>query len=411
MTTATRSFALVEDAFVRGLAKQRVGGAAFAATVDGRQVVSLWGGEVRPGLPWQETTPATVMSVSKGFAALCVQVLVDRGLLDVDAPVTDYWPEYGVNGKEHTTVRHVLTHRAGVVGLPDSASLLGWNGRGWQDADAIADRLATAVPAWEPGTAHGYHAVTYGWLVGELVRRVSGRTLGQFFRDEIAEPLGLGTAIGVTADRMADVAVVHTGELFRAPLLLRPLMRKVGATMRDPGTLLGQAFLGDGTRSIMDAVDELLARPEFFRAEIPSSNGISSAADLARLFSLLACDGELDGHRLLSPEGVKAFAQHELTADDEVFSRSVTFFGSRLLTKQLRAARTLGYSLNQPAKGKPRFGPDPRAYGCEGAGGQLAFCDPGRRISVGFVRSALSPSPEFALELVDALYRSLDVPA
>ena len=221
--TTTRSFALVEDAFARGLAKQRAGGAAFAATIDGQQVVSLWGGEARPGVPWREDTPATVMSVSKGFAALCVQVLVDRGLLDVDALVTDYWPEYGANGKQRTTVRHVLTHRAGVVGLPDSASLLGWDGSGWEDSDTIAVRLAAAVPAWEPGTAHGYHAVTFGWLVGELVRRVSGHTLGRIFRDEIADPLGLRTAIGVGPDRMADVALVHAAGLFHAPFLLRPL--------------------------------------------------------------------------------------------------------------------------------------------------------------------------------------------
>ncbi|MCU1601289.1 MAG: hypothetical protein JWO22_1998 [Frankiales bacterium] len=398
---------LVEEVFAKGLRKQGVGGAAFSATVDGRQVVSVWGGSVRPGTPWQEDTPAVTMSVTKGWAAMCLQVLIDRGQLDVDALVSDYWPEYGCNGKERTTVRHVLNHSAGVPGLPDSPSLIGWDGTGWDDLPAITARLAASRPVWEPGTVSGYHAVTYGWLVGEIVRRITGRTLGQFFASEIAKPLGIRSAIGVDAERMADVAEVHPADLLAAPFVLRPLVNKVNAAMRTPSSLLGQAFLADGTRSIMDA-HELLRSEGFFRAEIPSSNGVSSASDLARLYAVLACGGAVGDVRVLSPEVVALFARHELTTGDEVFSRSCDFFGGSLLTKRIRIVKTLGYTLNQPGSGKPRYGPDPTSYGSEGAGGQLAFCDPGRRVSVGFVRSGLSPSPAFALQLVDALYRCLD---
>lgn len=408
MTRSTAvDFGQLEDVFTKGVRRQGVGGAAFAATVDGEQVVSLWGGEARPGVPWQEDTPAVTMSVTKGWAAMCVQVLVDRGLLDVDARVADYWPEYACNGKERTTVRHVLNHQAGVVGLPDSPRLLGWDGRGWEDLDAITAGLAAATPVWEPGSASGYHAVTYGWLVGELIRRVSGRTMGQFFAEEIARPLGIASAVGVDEERMAATAAVSAAAMSRPPLPLRPLMSKVNAAMRDPGTLLGQAFLADGTQSIMDQAEGLLRRPEFFRAELPSSNGISSAADLARLYAVLACDGEVDGIRLLSKEVVAAFAAPEMTVDDQVFARSCTFLGSGLLLRQMKATKTLGYGLNAADPKKRRFGPNPRAYGSEGAGGQLAFCDPDRRVAVGFVRSALNNSPAFLVELVNAFYRCL----
>jgi CubicO group peptidase (beta-lactamase class C family) len=400
--TTSPAFRALHDVFDTGLRKQRGGGAAFAATVNGEQVVSLWGGSARPGVAWRESTPAVVMSVTKGWAAMCIQLLVDRGQLSVDDLVADHWPEYACNGKERTTVRHVLLHQAGVVGLPGSEHLLSWDGRGWSDREAISAALASAAPAWEPGSASGYHAITYGWLLAELVHRITGRTLGEFFAAEVAGPLGIGTAIGVDEARMADVAVV-TGDSMRGPLLARPLMGKVAASMRDPRTLLGQAFLADGTRSIMDAAVDLLRLPVFFRAVIPSSNGISRGADLARLYAVLANDGQ----GLLSPGVVKAFAAPALDAEDAVFVRSCTFLGGSLLTKRTRSVRSLGYTLNEPAAGKRRYGPDPRSFGSEGAGGQLAFADPGRRVSVGFVRSALSDSPAFALELVETLYRCL----
>jgi len=400
-------FRPLAEAFTKGLRRQGVGGAAFAATVDGEQVVNLWGGETRPGVPWSEHTPAVTMSVTKGWAAMCVQILVDRELLDVDALVADYWPEYACNGKEHTTVRHVLNHQAGVGGAAESPRPLGWDGRGWEDLGAIPGGLAAAKAVLEAGSASGYHAVTYGWLVGELIRRVSGRTMGRFFAEEIARPLGISSAVGVDEVRMAETAVVTAEAMGKPPLPLRPLMNKVNAAMRDPKTLLGQAFLADGTQSIMDQVSGLLSRPEFFRAELPSSNGISSAADLARLYAVLACDGEVDGIRLLSKEVVAQFAAREMTIDDQVFARSCTFRGAGLLVRQMRVTKTLGYGLNNANPKKRRFGPSPKAYGSEGAGGQLAFCDPDRRVAVGFVRSALSNSPAFPTELVNTFYRCL----
>jgi len=299
-----------------------------------------------------------------------------------------------------------MNHTASARGLAASPSPLNWDGHASADQTASAGRLAAAKPVWEPGTVNGYHAVTFGWLTGELVRRIDGRTLGTVFAEDIAAPLGIRSAIGVGPERRADVAAVHAGELLAAPFFLKPLVNKLGAAMRTTDTLLGQAFLADGTRSIMDA-SELLESQGFYSAEIPSSNGISSASDLARLFAVLANAGTVGDVRILSPEVVAQFAAFEMTAQDQVFARSCDFFGGSLLTKNVRMTKSLGYMLNRPAKGKPHFGPNPNAFGSEGAGGQFAFADPDRRLSVGFVRSGLSPSPALMLELVDALYRSL----
>jgi CubicO group peptidase (beta-lactamase class C family) len=400
ITHVATGFEPVAAAFGRGLRRQLdVGGAALSVTVHGRSVADLVGGEARPDEPWTPDTPAVLMSVTKGLAGLCAQLLSDRGLLDPDAPVVEYWPEFGANGKAATTVRQVLTHTCGVVGLPDSRSLLSWDGTGWSDLNALADSLASSAPAWEPGTAHGYHAVTYGWLVGELVRRITGRTLGAFFAAEVAQPLGIRTAIGVGPEVQAQVALVDTAGMRRHPLAVRPLVRAMVRRMRSPETLMGKAFLGDGERSIMESVDQLLAWPAFLAAEIPSSNGVSSAHDLARLFSVLAMGGSVDGVRLLSLDGVRRFAEPVLTAPDAVMD--LGFPGSWLLTRRTTITRSLGYTCNDRSR---RFGPSPLAYGCEGAGGQVAFCDPERGMSLAFVRSALSPSPRFAQELVRAVY-------
>ncbi len=171
-------FEPAREAFGQGATDLGDGGGAFCAYVEGVPVVDLWGGTARPGQPWESDTRAVLMSLTKGLAALCVQILVDRGQVDVDAPVSAYWPEFAASGKEKVLVRHVLTHTAGVLSFPGEPELLGLDGTGWDDYDAIADGLAAATPSWEPGTRFGYHALTFGWLLGEIIRRVSGRRVG-----------------------------------------------------------------------------------------------------------------------------------------------------------------------------------------------------------------------------------------
>ena len=186
------------------------GGGAFCAYVDGECVVDVWAGAAAPGRAWERDTRAVVMSSTKGLTALCAHLLEDRGELDLDAPVTRYWPEFGCLGKEPTTVRQLLSHQSGAIGLPGSDDLLSWDGRGWSDTVAIAAGVARGAPAWEPGTRHGYHGVTFGWLVGELVRRISGTSLGTFFEAEVARPLGVAgsVSIGTPPAELGSVATV-----------------------------------------------------------------------------------------------------------------------------------------------------------------------------------------------------------
>ena len=184
------------------------GGGAFSAYVDGECVVDLWTGWAGDLWLWEESTRGVIMSSTKGLTALCAHVLEDRGELDLDAPVVRYWPEFGQAGKESTTVRQLLSHQSGAIGLPGSDALLGWDGSGWDDTEAIAAGVAASEPAWEPGTRHGYHGVTFGWLVGELVRRITGCSLGRFFANEVAGPLGATCAIGTPESELASVATV-----------------------------------------------------------------------------------------------------------------------------------------------------------------------------------------------------------
>jgi CubicO group peptidase (beta-lactamase class C family) len=384
------------------------GGAAFAAYVDGQLAVDIRAGWARPGQSWQEDTVMLIASVTKGLAALCIELLSDRGLIDIDAKVTTYWPEYGQNGKQDTTVRMIQLHTCGVIGFPTVNQVVRWDGTGWDDYDGIAAGLAGAAPAWEPGTQHGYHAVTYGWLVQELVRRVTGMTLGQFFAAEYAEPLGADVHIGATPEvlaRMAEVYLLRDDELkgperFAMNLVMKRLKGK---------TLAGQAFLGDGQNSIMTSIDKLLAGGGFLTAEVPASNGLASARGLARTFQVLAQGGEVDGRRYLSAESVQEWIKPQQRMGDYILKKSIPFAGALGLEAKTVLTRTLGYTLNEPAgKAKPAYGPEPKTVSSEGAGGHIVFADPVRRVSVGFVRSQMSGKHNTSDPLFAALYSCLD---
>jgi CubicO group peptidase (beta-lactamase class C family) len=222
-------FAAVRDAFAANFEAGREIGASFAVTVDGELVVDVWGGyaDAARTRPWQSDTIINVFSTTKAMAALCAHILVDRGQLDLDAPVARYWPEFAQAGKERITTRHVLSHAAGLPGirqpLPTEA-LLDWNG--------MTEALAAEAPWWEPGTANGYHALTYGYLIGEIVRRITGKTLGAFFREDVAERLGADFHIGLPESEDARVA-----ELVPASA---EEVESAGSAPIDPDTLTGR---------------------------------------------------------------------------------------------------------------------------------------------------------------------------
>ncbi|MEE9280650.1 MAG: serine hydrolase domain-containing protein [Myxococcota bacterium] len=390
--TTASGFEHVAEAFEAGAADLGRGGGAFCAYVDGEKVVDLWTGNAAPGRPWQEDTRAVLMSSTKGAAALCCLVLADRGRLDVDRRVADYWPEFAKEGKEHITVRQLLDHSAGTIGVPGHETLLQWDGTGWRDTAEIVRRLERAAPAWEPGTQHGYHALTCGWLWGELLRRITATTLGQFFRDEIAVPLGLELEIGTpVADRVARVIDV---ELDVLPPDIRELLEPLYVANRDPATLTGQAFLARDGVGLLDRLAQLMNNPSVLAAEVPGGNGTATARGVARMYAALALGGELDGCRICGPDTIAQFTVEQRCEDDVVIG--------------LPVSRGLGYWLNRvPGTLGNRMGPNDEAFGHGGAGGQIGFADPVRRVSVGFVRSQLSLIPTYSDALIEALYAHL----
>jgi CubicO group peptidase (beta-lactamase class C family) len=362
----------------------------------------VWGGQAGDQ-PWRQNNLAVVMSTTKGFVTLCAQILVDRQLLDVDATVASYWPEFAQCGKEGVLVRHVLTHTSGVLGFDVQRPPLRWDGQGWDDYDAIAAGLAAATPRWEPGTKFGYHALSYGWLVGELVRRITGQTVGSFFAAEVAGPLELEAWIGTPPEHEAQVAPIIDHLARGLPLPARILFRPIQRRMHDPKTMMGQAFVADGTSSLMDHAEDLFNTKRIAGVEIPAGGGTATARALARLYALLAMGGELDGVRLLSPETVQLFAAQAIKLPDQLMSDIGLPGLGRLFNQPVR--RTLGYLMNPSmGKEKPRFGPNLDSFGHDGAGGQIAFCDLTNHISVGFVRSHLSSSSKFSTRLIECLY-------
>ncbi len=252
-------FEHVREAFESGATDLGQGGGAFCAYVDGQKVIDLWGGERSPGTPWERETRAVLMSSTKGAAALGMLLLADRGELDPERPVVYYWPEFGAERKDGIRVAELLDHSAGVVTLLEYANLLQWSGEGWGDVEEITRRLERTGPLWEPGTQHGYHALTCGWLWGELVRRLTGSSLGEFFRKEIALPLGLELEIGTSPD--TPVAHITGFDLDALPPDTRELVEPLMVSARDPDTVAGQAFMARDGVGVLDTLAELMNNP------------------------------------------------------------------------------------------------------------------------------------------------------
>ncbi|MGO9856507.1 MAG: serine hydrolase domain-containing protein [Acidimicrobiales bacterium] len=367
------------------------GGGAFCAFVDGECVVDVWAGSAGAGRPWEEDTRAVVMSSTKGLTTLCAHLLEDRGELDLDAPLVRYWPEFGCAGKERTTVRQLLSHQSGAIGLPGSDELLSWDGRGWDDTVAIAGAVAGAAPAWEPGTRHGYHGVTFGWLVGDLVRRISGTSLGTFFEAEVAQPLGVACSIGTPAPVLPSVASV-------IEFPVRP-GKESALRAIDPESKSGRSVLA-GAHGSLFADEEgrprfatFMNTPAVLGAEIGALGATGTARALARTYASLAV-----GEELVSRASVERFRTEQVCGRDAVMGVPTRW--------------AVGYSLEPPALvpgAPPMHGPNEGAFGHMGAGGQIGFADPVARVGCGFVRNHLENQalPLMGACLVDVLYSCL----
>jgi CubicO group peptidase (beta-lactamase class C family) len=362
-------YARIRETFEANFAERGEVGAAVCVYDCGRKVVDLWGGwaDREAGKPWERDTIVCMMSVGKSLAALSVLMLVDRGAIDLDAPVAAYWPEFAQAGKAEITVRTLMQGKAGLLYADHAADGAAY------DWEAMVRALEVQRPEWEPGTKAGYHSMSAGFLLGELVRRASGRPFDVFFDEEVARPLGVDYHFGLD-----DAEIARTATIIPNP-------QSVTLTQtRDPSTKLGRAWRvrprGDDYNS------------EAYRRSIfPSSAGHGNARAVARIYAALACGGELDGVRLLSPGLVEEARTESWCGTCEMTDREFRY--------------GCGFFLNYPPL--LPFGTNTRAFGHPGAGGAIGFADPEGGL-------AFSYSPNFMCggagvgdrcgALVDALY-------
>ena len=374
-------FSAVRDAFVRNFEEFGDVGGAMAVTIDGKPVIDLWGGvtDKDTGKPWQEDTIVTVYSTTKGMTTICAHRLVEQGLLDLDAPVAKYWPEFAQAGKADVPVHMLLSHRVGLPTvsekLPEGA-VFNW--------ETMTDALARQKPFWEPGTRHGYHGLTFGWLVGEVVRRISGKSLGAFFRDEVASPLGLDFHIGLDAKDDARVATMYTA------VVSMETARQMEPRQQEVQSRMGAELLAARGNIVIQGAHNTEA---WRRAEIPAANGHSDARSLARVYGALACGGSVDGVDVLSPESIARATIEQASGPDAMLANPTRF--------------AQGFWLSRDGN----MGENPRNFGHPGAGGSLGFADPDRRIGYGYVmnqmKTGLQNESTTSRRLIDALYASL----
>jgi CubicO group peptidase (beta-lactamase class C family) len=349
-------FEPVAEAFARNFTDFDEVGAAVAVAMDGELVVDLWARHMsgERDRPWGRDTIVNCASTTKGLVGLCANMLVDRGLLDVDRPVADYWPEFAAAGKEAVPVRWLLDQRAGLLmidGLTSPDDLLDW--------ERVVTALAAQVPQFEPGSTHSYHAITFGYLVGEVIRRVSGRTVGTLLREEVTGPLGVDFFIGTPAeadDRVADQVVAPELQIL---------------TLAIPH----------------DAI-------AYRRAEVPSGNGHGNARALASIYGVLATGGG----DLLSAATLADATSYEITGP--WFGRPDGGLAETRFTR--------GFVLNSSAS---YMGPNAGAFGFSGFGGSIGFADPTARVGFGYTPNAQLTLPAGrdtrSGRLVDALYGCL----
>lgn len=351
-------------------------GASLGVYADGEKVADLWGGIADPatGRPWDADTVSVIFSATKGAVAILAWLLEQRGMLDFDAPVTAYWPEFAGGGKSTVPVRYLFTHQAGLPYLDQQLSrdeVL--------EGSRIVEVLEQQAPVWVPGSGHGYHAMTYGWLAGALIRKITGKRLGQVFAEEIASPLGLDFFIGLPPGQEGRVA-----QLIEAPPAdpralaaigqpgLKAALTALAEAAQDPRSPLSNAVSTGGALPTPDAA--VWNDPRVHQAEIPAANGITNGQSIARLYA--ATVSEIGGVRLLSEQTVNMARAEQVNGPDRIM-----VFPTRYGT---------GFQL--PAAGEPLLSPD--SFGQIGSGGvALGFADTRHRIGFGYVQNRLLSMP------------------
>lgn len=367
-------FAAVRKAFARNLETGADLGASCAITLDGETRVDLWGGHADAARtrPWERDTIVNVYSTTKTMTALCALILADRGELDFRAPVARYWPEFAQNGKERVEIRHLMSHAAGLSGLDEPVEeedLYDW--------EKMTTLLAAQRPWWEPGTASGYHSLTQGYLVGEVVRRITGRTLGTFFREEVATPLGADFHIGLAPAHDPRVA-----ELVPPPESEVPL-----PIASDPDSIAARTFRNPSTNARSSGTEA------WRRAEIPAANGHGNARSVAEIHAALACGGVVGGKRLLSEAACRGVFEEQTRGTDLVLGVPIRW--------------GMGFGLNSP---ELPVSPNPNACFWGGWGGSVILVDLDARLTFSFVMNKMQASVMGdlrAMQLGQALYAAL----
>ena len=354
-------FEAVAEEFARNFTVRNDVGAAFAATHHGQLVVDLWGGNAAPDRPWEADTLQIIYSGTKGLLAGCVLKLVERGQIDLDAPIAHYWPEFAQAGKERVLVRHVTSHSAG---LPGIASTL--NAADYTDYERMERLLAAQPLAQDPNAFHCYHPVTIGWMVGALIRRIDGRTLGRFFAEEIAEPLGLEAWIGLPEALEPRVGKIELGsDMLPFEVGFSPEQRADPVFISVWGNPpLFPAELPWNTRA-------------YHAAEIGGAGGIATARAMARYYGCMAMGGTIDGVEVLKPETV-ALGRAEQSRFMDPYIAEAMAFG-------------VGWAL-QTLQG--RFGPAPDAFGHSGAGGSIHAAWPTEGVGFSYIMNEMRADPE-----------------
>lgn len=384
-----KRFAEVERVFTDNFQHRDELGASVCITLKGETVVNLWGGYTdRSGKhAWQENSKTVVFSCTKGATALCIHVLVSRGEIKLDAPVAKYWPEFAQSGKGDITVRMLLNHQAGVPAVDQPLSRECY--ANWEE---VVDALARQKPYWQPGTRAGYHLLSFGWLNGEVVRRVSGKSLGSFFRDEIAEPLGLDFWIGLPEHLEHEVSPVE-------------------AAPPDPDNDFFKALLNSDsmqTHGLLHFGNYMSSEAGFnsttaHRAEIGGAGGITNARGLAGMYAPLANGGSLAGVNIVDPQTLANMARTSSALETDAMLLMPTRFGLGFMKSMDNRSQATGRQSSAVLADT--------AFGHVGAGGSIGFADPAHRLSFGYAMNRMGPGlllNERGQALVDATNKALE---
>jgi CubicO group peptidase (beta-lactamase class C family) len=353
-------------------------GAAVSIWQDGKSVIDLFGGFCDAGheKPWKSETLVLVWSATKGIGSACVLHVLQEHRININRRVAEFWPEFAQAGKEKITLSQLLSHQAGLCAVDARVEIL--------DYGAVIRALEVQKPLWLPGTAHGYHARTFGFLLDELVRRIVGKRLSQYWREVFAQPLELDLWIGLPAEQNSHVATVYAAKSGRPP---EP--KKFYSDLTTPGTLARKTFSSPfGLKSISE-----MNNPAIRAEPIVSFGGIGTASSLAKFYSMLANGGKLDGQTFFSEETIASMTTTLTDGMDRVF--------------QIPTAFSAGFMKDPQHATRRMFGTSPNAFGHPGAGGSHGFADPETRISFAYVMNQMEQSllpNEKSLRLVDAIY-------